>query len=348
MIAPKLKVLQETERFAPLTKGGFKLTMAEPLWAWFVFLSVILFMLAVDLGLSQKEERQVSVKDAAIRYGFWVTVALLFNLILWRWRGSEKALEFFTGYLVEVSLSADNIFVFAVLFNYFAVPSEHRHRVLFWGILGAITARLGFILAGTALIRKFRWFVYIFGVVVIASGIKLLRRKDQQIAPERNPVLRLTRRFLPITPTYEGQKFFTSVNGKLKATPLMLVLIVVESTDIVFATDSIPAIFSITRDPFVVFTSNVCAILGLRSLYFLLEGMMRLFRYLDKGLVVILVFTGVKMIAGEFHEIPNVVALGFVVLVLSVTIIMSLLAERKERTVTQVDPVSEKCGERKV
>lgn len=311
--------------------------MTEPIWAWGVFLLAVLFMLMLDLGvLHRGESRPISIREAAIWYGIWVSVALFFNLILWFWKGSEKAVEFFTGYLVEVSLSADNMFVFAVLFNYFAVPSEYRRRVLFWGVLGAIFFRLTFILAGTALLKKFHWIIYVFGVIVIVSGIKLLTRKDEQIDPERNPVLRLARRLLPITPEYHGQKFFVRIDGKFMATPLMLVLLVVESTDIVFAVDSIPAIFAITRDPFVVFTSNVCAILGLRALYFLLEGMMRLFRYLDEGLAIILVFIGVKMLVSEFYKIPTSIALGFVVLVLTVTIILSLMAERREKVLSEL------------
>ncbi len=320
--------------------------MSEPIWAWFVFLAAVFVMLMVDLGVFQKRDtRPISVKEAAIWYGIWVSVALLFNLILWLWKGSDKAVEFFTGYLVEVSLSADNMFVFAVLFNYFAVPPEYRRRVLFWGVLGAIVFRLAFILAGTALLKKFHWVIYVFGIIVIVSGIKLLTRKEEEIDPERNPVLQLARRFLPVTPSYHGQKFFVRSNGKLFATPLMLVLLVVESTDIVFAVDSIPAIFAITRDPFIVFTSNICAVLGLRSLYFLLEGMMRLFRYLDEGLAVILVFIGVKMLLSEFYKIPTWVALGFVATVLTITIVLSLIAERRERLVAQVNPKSTHANE---
>jgi tellurite resistance protein TerC len=288
-------------------------------------------MLMVDLGVFHRKAHVLSMREATIWSIVWVVVALVFNAIVWVWLGHQKALEFFTGYLVEKALSADNIFVFAVLFNYFAVPPEYRHRVLFWGVLGAIVFRLTFILAGTALLKKFHWVVYIFGIIVIVSGIKLLMRKDEEIDPERNPVLRLARRFLPITPNYHGQNFFVRLNGKFMATPLALVLLVVESTDIVFAIDSIPAIFAITRDPFIVFTSNVCAILGLRALYFLLEGMIRLFRYLDEGLAVILVFIGIKMLVSEFYEIPTWVALGFVAAVLAITIALSLMAERREQ-----------------
>jgi tellurite resistance protein TerC len=305
--------------------------MTEPIWAWGVFLLVVIAMLMVDLGVFHRKAHVLSMREATIWSIVWVVVALVFNAIVWVWLGHQKALEFFTGYLVEKALSADNIFVFAVLFNYFAVPPEYRHRVLFWGVLGAIVFRLTFILAGTALLKKFHWVIYIFGIIVIVSGIKLLMRKDGEIDPERNPVLRLARRFLPITPNYHGQKFFVRLNGKFMATPLMLVLLVVESTDIVFAIDSIPAIFAITRDPFIVFTSNVCAILGLRALYFLLEGMIRLFRYLDEGLAVILVFIGIKMLASEFYKIPTWVALGFVAAVLAITIALSLMAERREQ-----------------
>jgi len=305
--------------------------MTEPIWAWGVFLLVVIAMLMVDLGVFHRKAHVLSMREATIWSIVWVVVALVFNAIVWVWLGHQKALEFFTGYLVEKALSADNIFVFAVLFNYFAVPPEYRHRVLFWGVLGAIVFRLTFILAGTALLKKFHWVVYIFGIIVIVSGIKLLMRKDEEIDPERNPVLRLARRFLPITPNYHGQKFFVRLNGKFMATPLTLVLLVVESTDIVFAIDSIPAIFAITRDPFIVFTSNVCAILGLRALYFLLEGMIRLFRYLDEGLAVILVFIGIKMLVSEFYKIPTWVALGFVAAVLAITIALSLIAERREQ-----------------
>jgi tellurite resistance protein TerC len=305
--------------------------MTEPIWAWGVFLLVVIAMLMVDLGVFHRKAHVLSMREATIWSIVWVVVALVFNAIVWVWLGHQKALEFFTGYLVEKALSADNIFVFAVLFNYFAVPPEYRHRVLFWGVLGAIVFRLTFILAGTALLKKFHWVVYIFGIIVIVSGIKLLMRKDEEIDPERNPVLRLARRFLPITPNYHGQKFFVRLNGKFMATPLALVLLVVESTDIVFAIDSIPAIFAITRDPFIVFTSNVCAILGLRALYFLLEGMIRLFRYLDEGLAVILVFIGIKMLVSEFYKIPTWVALGFVAAVLAITITLSLIAERREQ-----------------
>lgn len=301
--------------------------MTGSLWAWMAFLGAVFVMLMMDLGIFHRRAHVLSLKEATLWSIFWVVVSVLFNILILFWLGEEKALEFLTGYLLEKSLSADNIFVFAVLFSYFAVPAEYRHRVLFWGVVGAIVFRLTFILAGTALLKKFHWVVYVFGIIVIISGIKLLMRKEEKIVPERNPVLRLARRLLPITPTYHGQRFFVVHDGKVFATPLMLVLLVIESTDIVFAIDSIPAIFAITRDPFIVFTSNVCAILGLRALYFLLEGMIRLFRYLDEGLAVILVFIGVKMLLSEFYEIPVWVALGFVAVVLAIAITLSLVVK---------------------
>lgn len=304
--------------------------MVEPIWAWGIFLLLVLFMLALDLGVFHRKAHVPSFREATIWSIVWIVAALIFNGVVWVWLGHQKALEFFTGYLVEKALSADNIFVFAVLFNYFAVPPEYRHRVLFWGVLGAIVFRLAFILAGAALLKKFHWVIYVFGIIIIVSGFKLLFRSEENIAPERNPVLRLARRFLPITPNYHGQNFFVRLDGKWMATPMLLVLLVVESTDIVFAIDSIPAIFAITRDPFIVFTSNVCAILGLRALYFLLEGIIRLFRYLNEGLAIILIFIGVKMLVSEFHKIPTGVALGVVALILSASIVLSLVAERKK------------------
>jgi tellurite resistance protein TerC len=247
-----------------------------PLWAWVAFLAVVGLMLAIDLGVFHRHAHIVSLREAAIWSVVWVVVALLFNLVILFWMGKREALEFLTGYLVEKALSADNIFVFAVLFNYFAVPPAYRHRVLFWGVLGAIVMRFAFIMAGAALLKKFHWVVYIFGIIVILSGIKLLRRRDGQVDPEKNPVIQLVRRFLPLTPHYVGQQFVVRDDGRFVFTPLALVLLAVETTDVVFAVDSVPAIFAITRDPFIVFTSNICAILGLRALYFVLEGVMKL------------------------------------------------------------------------
>jgi tellurite resistance protein TerC len=309
-----------------------------PLWAWFGFLVVVGLMLAIDLGIFHRHAHIVSLREAAIWSVVWVVVALLFNLVILFWMGKREALEFLTGYLVEKALSADNIFVFAVLFNYFAVPPAYRHRVLFWGVLGAIVMRFAFIMAGAALLKKFHWVVYIFGIIVILSGIKLLRRRDGQVDPEKNPVIQLARRFLPLTPHYVGQQFVVRDDGRFVFTPLALVLLAVETTDVVFAVDSVPAIFAITRDPFIVFTSNICAILGLRALYFVLEGVMKLFRYLDEGLAIILVFIGIKMLLSEVYPIPVGLSLGFVLLVLTITIVLSLWAERRERAAALANP----------
>lgn len=288
-------------------------------------------MLMVDLGVFHRHAHTVSLREAAIWSVVWIVMALLFNLVVLFWMGKREALEFLTGYLVEKALSADNIFVFAVLFNYFAVPPAYRHRVLFWGVLGAIVMRFIFILAGAALLKKFHWVVYVFGAIVVLSGIKLLRRKDDHVDPEKNPVIQLARRFLPLTQGYVGQHFIVREDGHWRFTPLALVLLAVETTDVVFAVDSVPAIFAITRDPFIVFTSNICAILGLRALYFLLEGVMQLFRYLDEGLAIILIFIGIKMLLSEVYPIPVAVSLGVVLAVLTITILLSLVAERRER-----------------
>lgn len=303
--------------------------MSITIWAWGIFILFVLFMLLIDLGIFHRKAHELSIREAAIWSVVWVIVSLLMNLVILIWQGEKKALEFFTGYLVEKSLSADNVFVFAVIFGYFAVPPKYRHKVLFWGILGAIIMRLLFILAGAALLKKFHWIAYIFGIIVIVSGIKLLRRGEHRFDPERNPVLRMARRFLPITQAYHEGHFFIRQNGRILATPLVITLIAIETTDIVFAVDSIPAIFAITRDPFIVFTSNICAILGLRALYFLLEGLMRMFRYLDEGLAVILVFIGIKMLVSEFYEIPVEIALGFVFVVLSISVGFSIWAEKR-------------------
>ncbi|MEN3045863.1 MAG: TerC family protein [Candidatus Hydrothermales bacterium] len=299
--------------------------MKENFTLWVLFISFILFVLLLDLGVFHRKAHVPKFKEALLWYLTWVFISFLVNTFVFFSWGYQKALEFLTGYLVELSLSADNIFIFLVIFNYFAVPNEYRFRVLFWGILGAIIMRLLFILAGATLIKKFHFVIYIFGLIVIYSGIKLLFRKKEEIHPEKNPLLKLARKFLPVTTDYHGQKFFVRTSKKFMATPLFVVLLVIESTDVVFAIDSVPAIFAITRDPFIVFTSNICAILGLRSLYFLIENVMRLFTYLDKGLSVILVFIGLKMLISNFYKIPTAFALLFVIVVLAITILISVI-----------------------
>lgn len=298
---------------------------------WVGFGLFVLTVLAIDLGILNRTARHVNIREAATWTAVWVSLALIFNVAVYFLRGRVAALEFFTGYLIEWSLSMDNVFVFALLFAYFAVPRRYQRRVLFWGILGAVLMRLTFILIGAALLKKFHWVIYIFGAIVLLAGVKMFRHGTEDIHPERNPVLSLARRFLRITPTFEKEKFFVRHNGALFATPLFLVLLVVEATDVVFAVDSIPAIFAITRDPFIVFTSNVFAILGLRALYFLLAGVMGMFRYLDEGLALILCFIGVKMLISDFYHIPIGLSLGVVVLILAIAIVVSLIAARSDK-----------------
>ena len=248
--------------------------MTESIWLWVGFNVFVLAMLALDLGVFHRKSHVVSVREAIAWTVAWVTLAMLFNLGIWHYAGAQKALEFTTGYLIEYSLSVDNIFVFALLFSYFAVPPKFQHRVLFWGILGALVLRAIMIAAGTVLIAKFAWIIYVFGAFLILTGIKMIVKREEEIHPERNPVVKWFKKLMPVTSDYRGDKFFVRENGILMATPLFVVLLLVEISDVIFAVDSIPAIFAVTRDPFIVYTSNVFAILGLRSLYFALAGVM--------------------------------------------------------------------------
>lgn len=310
---------------------------------WVIFNIFVLAMLALDLGVFHRKAHVVKIKEALLLSAFWITLALLFNLGIYFWRGPETALEFLTGYLIEKSLSVDNLFVFLLIFSYFRVPSLYQHKVLFWGILGALIMRAIFILTGVTLIQKFHWVIYIFGAFLILSGIKMALQKDKEIHPERNPVLRLFRRFMPVTDGYEDSKFFIKRAGRLLATPLLVVLLVVETTDIFFAVDSVPAILAITLDPFIVYTSNVFAILGLRALYFALAGLMPLFHYLHYGLSAILVFVGVKMLLANIYKIPIAIALSVVASILLISVIASIIRPRKEEVIpTSTDPKGEK------
>jgi tellurite resistance protein TerC len=320
----------------------------EQSWNWWLgFNLFVLVMLAVDLGVFQRKAHEVRFREALLWSVVWILLALLFTLGIWRgWladyaaadRG-RVALEFLTGYVIEKSLSVDNLFVFAIIFTYFAVPKIYQHRVLFFGILGALIFRAIFIFGGLWLITKFTWVIYVFGAFLIFTGIKLALAKDKQIEPEKNPVMRLTRALLPVSTTYVGGRFLTRQAGRVVATPLLLVLIFVEFTDIVFAVDSIPAIIAITRDSFIVYTSNVFAILGLRALYFVLAAFLQLFHYLSYGLAALLVFIGCKMLADPlFHfKLPVGVSLGIVAVILAVAIAASLLwPPRKTSDVTSV------------
>lgn len=298
--------------------------MQTDLIFWLGFNVFVLLMLALDLGIFNRKAHIVSVKEAIIWTAVWITLAMCFNTLIYYWQGHAKALEFFTGYVIEKSLSVDNIFVFVLIFSYFKTPSIHQHKILFWGIIGALIMRAAFIFAGVALIEKFHWTIYIFGVILIFTGYKMLTQKDKTIKPEKNPVIKLFRRIMPFTNELHGGKFFVKENGKRFATPLFLALIVVETTDLIFAVDSIPAILAITQDEFIVYTSNVFAILGLRSLYFALAGMMDKFRFLSKGLSLILMFVGVKMLIVDFYKVPILIALLVIAVVLIISIAASL------------------------
>jgi tellurite resistance protein TerC len=297
-----------------------------PWWAWVGFLGFITAMLALDLGVFNRRSHVVSVKEALVWCGVWFALAMGFNLLVSQRLGAQAGLEFFTGYLVELCLSVDNVFVFIVIFQYFAVEPRYQHRVLFWGILGAAIMRAVFIFAGVSLINAFHWIIYVFGAFLVYTGLKLAKPKDEEgFEPERNPVVKLARRFLPVTPQFEGGRFFTRPDGRLHATPLFIVLLVVETTDVMFALDSIPAVIAITRNEFIVFTSNIFAILGLRSLYFAVSGVMQLFRFLNIGLAVILVFVGLKMLVSHYIDVPIKLSLGIIGAVLATSILASIL-----------------------
>jgi tellurite resistance protein TerC len=293
---------------------------------WVGFTVFVLAMLALDLGVFQRKAHAIRMREALVWSVVWIGLAFCFNAGVYFWFGHERALEFLTGYLIEKALSVDNLFVFLVLFSYFAVPAPLQHRVLFWGIIGALIMRAGFIMAGAALIQEFHWVIYIFGAFLVFTGIKLLAaRESGDIHPERNWVLRLFRRIVPSVSDYQGSRFSIKKAGRRYATPLLMVLVAIEATDIVFAVDSIPAIFAVTTDPFIVFTSNIFAILGLRALYFLLAGMLGKFRYLKVGLGLVLVFVGAKMLLAGVCHVPIAVSLGVVAGLLGLSVAASLL-----------------------
>jgi tellurite resistance protein TerC len=292
---------------------------------WGLFLAGVLFVLALDLGVFHREEHVISTREAAIWTGVWIALSLLFNLWVYLEFGPKPGLEFLTGYVIEKALSVDNIFVFILIFAYFGVPAKYQHRVLFWGIFGALLMRGVFIGLGAALVSRFAWVLYLFGAFLVITGIKIMVQRETEVHPEKNPLVNLFRRFVPITNGYHGKSFFTRENGRLMATPLLLVLVVVEATDVVFAVDSIPAIFGITHDPFIVFTSNVGAILGLRAMYFLLAGMMNKFVYLKFGLGLVLAFIGLKMLIADLFHLPVQLSLGVVVAILGAAVAASLL-----------------------
>jgi tellurite resistance protein TerC len=303
--------------------------MTGQVWMWIVFNLFVLAMLALDLGVFHRKSHRVSIREALIWSAIWIALAMLFNLGIYYWFGAESAVEFLTGYLIEKSLSIDNIFVFLLIFSYFRVNPRYQHKVLFWGIISALILRAIFIGVGISLLERFHWIIYIFGAFLLLTGIKMAMEKDKKINPEKNPVLRLFRRIMPVSNEFEGSSFFIRQNSRLLATPLFVVLLVVETTDLIFAVDSIPAILAISVDPFIVYTSNVFAILGLRALYFALAGVMRLFHYLHYGLAAILVFVGGKMLLSDFYKIPVFIALAVVIGILAISVILSMLLPRR-------------------
>lgn len=288
-------------------------------------------MLVLDLGVFHRRAHKVKFREALAWSAMWITLAAAFAVLVHFWRGRVPGLEFITGYVIELSLSVDNLFVFLLIFRYFRVPVVHQHKVLFWGILGALLMRGIFVLVGVGLIRQFHWVVYLFGAFLVYSGIRLFREEGVEIHPEKNPVLRLFRRWIPVTENYEGGKFFVRRAG-LYATPLLVVLLVVETTDLLFAVDSIPAVLAITLDAFIVYTSNIFAILGLRSMYFALAGMMEYFHYLHYGLSVVLIFVGAKMLASHYYQIPTAVALAVVAVVLLIAVLASVVHPKKSES----------------
>ena len=307
------------------------------IWFWVIFNAVILALLFLDLAVWNREGRIIPFKQALVSSFCWILLAGAFAFFIHVRMSPAKSLEFVTGYLVEEALSVDNLFVFILLFKYFKVPREQERTVLFWGIIGALIMRGIFIVAGVALVQRFHWILYLFGAFLIYTGFKLMGGDDDQVDPSRNLVLKWARKLLPVTDDYHGKKFFFRSQGSLFATPLFIVLLVVETTDILFATDSIPAILAISRDPFVVYTSNVFAILGLRSLFFALSGLMKLFHYLNYGLAVVLMFIGAKMLASFRYELPTWAALTVIAIVLGLSVLASVVFPQKEELVSSAD-----------
>jgi tellurite resistance protein TerC len=297
---------------------------------WFGFIAFIILMLILDLGVFHRKTHEIKIKEALIWSAVWISLALIFNYAIYLFMGRDKALEFLTGYLIEKSLSIDNLFVFIILFTFFNINPKYQHKVLFWGILGALFLRAVFIFAGVALISKFHWIIYVFGAFLVFTGIKMLYHRDEKIEPDKNPLVKLFKRFLPVSEKMIEGKFFVTINSKIFATPLFIALLVVEFTDLIFAVDSIPAILAISNDTFIIFTSNVFAILGLRALYFALAGITKYFYYIKYGLSAILVFVGVKMVIAGFYKIPIVYSLLTILGILLISVLISILFPQKK------------------
>ncbi len=303
-------------------------TIGSPL-LWAGFIAFILAMLVIDLGVFHRKAHEVSLKEAGIWSAVWVALAAVFNVGVFWLFGSQRALEFTTGYLIEKALAVDNIFVFVVIFSTFAVPAIYQHRVLFWGVLGALVMRAAFILAGGAFLQRFHWAIYVFGALLAVTGVKLLLQRNQELHPEKNPAVRWIRKVFPMTAEFHGDRFLVRKDGRRYGTPLLLALVAVEVTDLIFAVDSIPAIFAVTTDPFIVFTSNIFAILGLRSLYFLLAGIITKFAYLKVGLSFVLIFVGAKMLLLDVYKVPIAASLAVIAGILAISILVSLVRPPK-------------------
>ena len=300
----------------------------QQIMLWIGFILFVFLMLALDLGVFHRKAHVIEIKEALLLSIFWISLAIMFNTGIYLWSGEQKALEFLTGYVIEKALSVDNLFVFLMIFSYFHTPSIYQHKILFWGILGALIMRAIFIATGITLIEKFHVVIYIFGAFLVITGFKMAFQGDKKIEPEKNPLLRYFRKVMPITKNYEEDKFFVKRAGKYFVTPLFVVLLVVESTDILFAVDSIPAILAITTDPFIVYTSNIFAILGLRALYFALARVMPMFYYLNYGLSAILTFVGTKMLISDYYKVPTMISLGVVAGILVIAVIFSVIRAR--------------------
>lgn len=299
-----------------------------PLWLWVVFLAGVVAMLLVDLLVLNRNAHDINLREAAITSAGWVSIGVAFSLVIWATLGGTAANQYLAGFVIEKSLSVDNVFVWAVIFSYFAIPGKYQHRVLFWGIFGAIALRAIFVFAGVALLEAFSWVLYVFGAILVFTAFRVAFRGDHEIHPENNPALKLVRRVIPVSSDFDGQKLFTRPRGTLMATPLFVVLVLIEVSDVVFAVDSVPAILAISRDQFVVLSSNIMAILGLRALYFLLAGVQDRLVHLDKGLGAILLFVGVKMLISEWYHIPTLLSLGVIAAILTVTVVASVVATR--------------------
>jgi tellurite resistance protein TerC len=303
-----------------------------PGWLWITFLIGIAVMLLVDLLVLHRDAHEISLREAAITSTVWIALGVAFVGVVWAVLGGQAGAQYITGYVIEKSLSVDNVFVWAVIFGYFSVPGRYQHRVLFWGIFGALVLRAIFIFAGVALLERLSWLLFVFGGLLLFTAVRVAMHSAEDIHPERNPILKLVRRLVPVTADYDGQRLFTKHDGRRMATPLFVVLVLIEATDVVFAVDSVPAILAVSRDPFVVFSSNAMAILGLRALYFLLEGARDRLVFLNRGLGVILFYVGVKMIISEWYHIPTAVSLGVITVALAITVYTSLRATKASAT----------------